>query len=66
MDVAGIASLSTNLSETATNQAVGIAVLKKAINLESAGALALINAIPALPSSASLPVNLGQNINIAV
>jgi hypothetical protein len=65
MDVAGIASLSTNLSETATNQSVGIAVLKKAINLESAGALALINAIPSIPS-ANLPVNLGQNINIAV
>lgn len=65
MDVAGIASLSTNLAETATNQAVGIAVLKKAINLESAGALALINAIPSIPS-ANLPINLGQNINIAV
>ncbi|HSB97275.1 MAG TPA: YjfB family protein [Spongiibacteraceae bacterium] len=63
MDVSSIASLATNLSETATNQSVGIAVLKKAMNIESAGALALINAIP---SAANLPANLGQNINIAV
>ena len=65
MDVSSIASLATDLSATATNQSVGIAVLKKAINLESTGALALINAIPPIPS-ANLPVNLGQNINIAV
>ena len=39
MDVSSIASLATNLSETSTNQAVGIAVLKKALNIESAGAV---------------------------
>jgi putative motility protein YjfB-like len=63
MDVSSIASLATSMSETANNQAVGIAVLKKAMSIESAGALALVNAIP---SAASLPANLGQNINIAV
>lgn len=63
MDVSSIASLATNLSETSTNQSVGIAVLKKALNIESAGALALIQAIP---NAANLPANLGQNINIAV
>lgn len=44
---------------------VGLAVLKKAINVEAQGAMALINAIPQPPqqSAANLPPNLGQNIN---
>jgi hypothetical protein len=63
MDVTSIASLATNLSAAKTEQQVGIAVLKKAMDVESAGAVALINAIP---SAANLPANLGQNINIAV
>jgi hypothetical protein len=63
MDVTSIASLATNLSAAKTEQEVGIAVLKKAMDVESAGAIALINAIP---SAANLPANLGQNINIAV
>ncbi len=65
MDVTSISDVATNLSASATNQAVGIAVLKKAINLESAGALALVAAIPTV-SSTNLPVNIGQNINVAV
>lgn len=63
MDVMNIASLATDMSAAKTNQQVGIAVLKKAIDVEAAGATALINAIP---SAANLPANLGQNINIAV
>ena len=44
---------------------VGLGVLKKAINVEAQGAMALINAIPQPPqqSAANLPPNLGQNIN---
>lgn len=63
MDVTSIASLATNLSTAKADQEIGIAVLKKAMDIESAGAMALINAIP---SAANLPANLGQNINIAV
>jgi hypothetical protein len=63
MDVSSIASLATNLSAAKTDQQVGIAVLKKAMDIASAGATALISAIP---SPANLPANLGQNINIAV
>jgi len=45
---------------------VGIAVLKKSIDIQSQAAMTLINAIPQPPqqSSASLPPNLGQNINV--
>jgi hypothetical protein len=66
VDVSSIASLATNLSAAKTDQQVGIAVLKKAIDVEAAGATALINAIPSIPTAANLPANLGQNINIAV
>jgi Putative motility protein len=46
------------------NDAVGIAVLKKALETQTQSAQALINAIPQPPQSASnLPPNLGQNIN---
>ncbi|MCK9201921.1 MAG: YjfB family protein [Gallionella sp.] len=45
--------------------AVGMAVLKKAIDIEAQSAMALIAAIPQPPqqSAANLPPNLGQNIN---
>lgn len=62
MEVNGIASLATSMSATKTNQEVGLAVLKKALDAERAGAAALLNAIPS-PSSSNLPSHLGQNIN---
>jgi hypothetical protein len=48
-----------------TSGDVGVAVLKKAIDIETQGSMALINALPQppLPSAANLPPNLGQNIN---
>ena len=49
----------------ATGDVVGLAVLKKSIDIEAQVAMALINAIPQppQPSAANLPPNLGQNIN---
>jgi hypothetical protein len=50
MDVMPIvAAASANAAEQAQD-AVGVAVLKKAINIEAAGALALVQAIPEMPS----------------
>ena len=63
MDVTGIASVATTMAESRTNQAVGIAVLKKAMDVSAAGALALIQAIPDNRSIQNLPLHLGQNIN---
>lgn len=51
-------SLAANSSD-----AVGIAVLKKAIDIEAQGAMALINAIPQPQKLTNLPPHLGQNIN---
>lgn len=63
MDVTGIANVATTMAETSTNQAVSIAVLKKAMDLSAAGALALIEAIPDNTPVQNLPPHLGQNIN---
>ncbi len=48
-----------------TADAVGTAVLKKAMDVSAQSAQALIEAIPAAPQSgsANLPAHLGQNIN---
>ncbi|CAG0937865.1 hypothetical protein GALLN_00026 [Gallionellaceae bacterium] len=45
---------------------VGMAVLKKAMDIEARSSMALINAIPQPPqqSAANLPPNLGQNVNV--
>lgn len=63
MDVTGIANVATAMADATTNQAVGIAVLKKAIDLSAAGALALIEAIPDNSTAQNLPAHLGKNVN---
>ena len=60
MDVTGIAKLSTSIAETGTNQAVDFAILKRAMQVESSTATALIDAIPPVQS---LPSHLGNSIN---
>ncbi len=61
MDVSTIAS--TSLPTSQTGDAIQVSVLKKAMDIETQGAMALINAIPQV--SASGPAHLGQNINTA-
>lgn len=47
-----------------SGDAVGMSVLKKAIDIESRNAMALINAIQQpQQSAANLPPHLGKNIN---
>ena len=56
---------SAALAQNASSD-VGMAVLKKAMDIEARSSMALINAIPQPPrqSAANLPPNLGQNINV--
>lgn len=63
MDVGGIAQLSTTMAETGTQQAVSVAVLKKAQDIQSSTATALIEALPPVPSAPNLPAHLGNRIN---
>jgi hypothetical protein len=60
MDVSSIAKLATSVAETGNRQEVGIAVLKRAQQIESAAALQLIDAVKSVPN---LPANLGNTIN---
>jgi len=62
MDVSTIASVATTVSSTATKEAVGIAVMKKAMDIQTGNAAALLAAIPSVPSQ-NLPPHLGQNVN---
>jgi len=62
MEIGSIASLATSMAQTRTAQDVNIAVFKKALDAQSAGALALLDALPAAPTP-RLPEHLGRNIN---
>lgn len=46
-----------------TQQNVQVSMLKKAIDVQSEGALALINSLPTAPTTQGLPGNVGKNIN---
>lgn len=63
MDVTGIAKLASSIAETGTKQDVGIAVLKRAQQIESATATQLIDALQATPTVQNLPPHLGNKIN---
>lgn len=58
-----ITSLTNAVSSNSGDQTVGIAVLKKALDSETATAAALLDALPPVQRSGNLPPNLGRNIN---
>jgi hypothetical protein len=62
MDTTAIANLASNAAGNALSDRVGIAVLKKALDIQSANALALVEALPQIPSI-NLPAHLGRNID---
>lgn len=61
MDTTAIAALATEMATQRTVQAAQIAVLKKAMDLQGAGALQLLQALPA---TASNPAHLGNAIDV--
>lgn len=70
MEIASLAKVATHMSQARTNESTELAVLKKAIDIQAEGALALLKALPQPASgnapAGSLPENLGQNINVVV
>ena len=64
MDLSSIAILSATIAETGIKQEVGIAMLKKAQEIDATTAASLIQALPAVPPLQNLPVHLGNTINI--
>lgn len=61
MDISSVGSISSATSQAQVGDAVSIAVLKKAIDLQVQGALQLIESLPQ-PATNS-PPNLGQGVN---
>ena len=60
-NVSSIASAATQMSQAKTGDAVAMAVLKKAMNIEAQGAAQLLEALPQ-PASNN-PPNLGNKVN---
>jgi len=58
MDVSAIASAATEMANSQTAQAVQIAVLKKAMDLQEQSMLQLLDAIP------SNPPHLGNHVDV--
>ncbi|GAB4090312.1 YjfB family protein [Hydrogenophaga soli] len=67
MDVStqGLVQVATAMADAQTSQAIQVSVLKKALNAEASGALALLQA---LPTTGELPLategNLGTQVNV--
>lgn len=62
MDDTSIASVASATAAMRTGDAVGVSVLKKALDMQKANALALIQALPPVRAS-NLPAHLGQTID---
>jgi hypothetical protein len=60
MDISSVGRISTAATQAQTGDAVSIAVLKKAIDLQAQVALQLVDA---LPQPASGPSHLGQSVD---
>jgi hypothetical protein len=63
MELSGVASLSTALSQSIPGDAVGTLVLKKAMELQKQSAMQLLEAVPQVPNN---PPNLGNSVDIKV
>ena len=67
--VSMVAAISTSLAQAQTQDAIGNAVLKQAMNQQGAAVMPLIEAatgISVATSTANSPPNLGQNVDTFV
>jgi hypothetical protein len=63
MDISSASSLSSALSQVDSRDAVGTAVLKKAIDIQEQNAMQLLEALPQVTSN---PPNLGNAVDVKV
>jgi len=63
MDAMGIAKLATSIAETGTRQNVGIAMMKKAQDIQASTAAQLLEGLQAAAPAQNLPPHLGNHIN---
>jgi hypothetical protein len=60
-NVSSIASTATQMSQAKTADAVAVAVLRKAMDIEAQSAAQLLQALP--PVASNNPPNLGNSVN---
>jgi hypothetical protein len=64
MEVTSLAALATNMRQTELDNAVQVAVLRKALNIESQGALQLLQAASqSMAATSNNPPHLGNIID---
>ncbi len=66
MDVSGIGSMASSLSDIQDGNSLQVAVLNKAMNSQEQCAMQLLQGLPdsgQTTSSTNLPAHLGQNVN---
>jgi hypothetical protein len=63
MDVTSLGGLSSALSQVDSRDAVGTAVLKKAMDIQAQNAMQLLDALPKVSSN---PPNLGNSVDVKV
>jgi hypothetical protein len=61
MNISSAGNIASVLSQSKTDDAVALTMLKKANDIQAQGALQLIQALPQLPSKN--PPNLGNSVN---
>ncbi|TCT22143.1 YjfB family protein [Thiobaca trueperi] len=59
---AGLTQLATSLSQNKLEGAVGVAVLKKAIDIQEQSAMQLIQSLPS--ATQGLPAHVGTKLNV--
>jgi len=57
-------SMAVNMKQGQAQEQAQISMLKKAIDTQAEGALALIESLPTIQTNQGLPANLGKNINV--
>lgn len=62
MDIYGIAALATSMAQERLGQAIAVAVLKTALEVEASTGAGLLDAIQ-LPTAPNLPPHLGQHVD---
>lgn len=62
MDVAALSAVASAMRAQQVGDAVAVSVLRKALDVQVAGAVALLQALP--PPAPALPANLGTHLNV--
>lgn len=65
MEISSLSSATSGLSTASASDAVGVAVLKKAMDAAASSAAQLIQALPE-PTKPNNPPHLGQNVDLNV